>query len=424
MSEIIKERISELLFDSTSYAIPHLIKSQRVFNKIFWVFFLIISIIISFYYTYEAINEYYNYEIVTEIRNEYEQPAEFPTITICSLKTQYFDRYRNENWTELFKFAGFGYDYSISENKENFDKNFQWVNTSAIGRCLRFNSGFNTNLDPIPVKNSTVGGIFDSFSLGIKSPDGLAVWIHNKSSPPTIEPGDGDGNDPINISPGFQTNIIIEKKVDYKLEKPFNDCLLNVSTFVKNKTIVDYMINNGRLYSQIKCISLCFELKYIENNECNCSNTTLGNVWIDCWEDKENFDIDGCTFKSKNKFYNRNLKEYCSDYCPLECNSVSFVNTINTFKSLDSDVSGIDITIIRVYYHSLRFTIISQKPKMLWIELISNVGGTLGLFVGLSFVSLFETAEVILECIYLWFRPDQANNIRTRSKSTYYIRIK
>jgi hypothetical protein len=36
--------------------------------------------------------------------------------------------------------------------------------------------------------------------------------------------------------------------------------------------------------------------------------------------------------------------------------------------------------------------------------MISNVGGTLGLFVGLSVVSIFEVTEILIEVIFILFR--------------------
>ena len=389
----LKDSIINLLLTTTTYGIPNIFMRIRVFNKIYWLLFLIISLIASFYYTYAGIVEFYKYEIVTEIKQEYDQPSEFPTITICSLKLYHFD---DKNMSELITVAGFSYDFSLSEY---FDEHFELLNTT-VGTCLRFNSGRKTNFDLIPIKNSTFGGQFDSFSIAIDSPDGLAVWIHNKTSPPKIELGDGDGDDPISILPGFQTNLAIEKVVDHKLEEPYNDCIHNVSAFRKNKTLIDFMLGNGQTYSQIKCMNSCFDLKYIENNPCNCKSARLGKVWLNCWENEENATLNSCTFEAKKLFFTRNLKEYCSEYCPLECDSISFTISINTFKNLF--FSDPDITYLKVYFRSLRYTYISQTPKMLFFDMLSNVGGTLGLFVGLSFVSLFEALEIILELIFIF----------------------
>ncbi len=57
-------------------------------------------------------------------------------------------------------------------------------------------------------------------------------------------------------------------------------------------------------------------------------------------------------------------------------------------------------TEIYVYYRSLKYTSITQQAKMKWEQLISNLGGYLSLFVGLSFVSLFEITEIFVEIFF------------------------
>ena len=52
---------------------------------------------------------------------------------------------------------------------------------------------------------------------------------------------------------------------------------------------------------------------------------------------------------------------------------------------------------LRVYYQDLKYTLIKQQPKIELFGLISNVGGTLGLFLGFSFISLLELFEVLAE---------------------------
>jgi hypothetical protein len=45
--------------------------------------------------------------------------------------------------------------------------------------------------------------------------------------------------------------------------------------------------------------------------------------------------------------------------------------------------------------------LIQQQPKIELFDLISNVGGALGLFLGFSFISLLELFEVLAELIYI-----------------------
>jgi hypothetical protein len=49
-----------------------------------------------------------------------------------------------------------------------------------------------------------------------------------------------------------------------------------------------------------------------------------------------------------------------------------------------------------IYYDDLRYTSISQQPKMMFFDLISSIGGLFGLFLGASFLSFADLVEVIL----------------------------
>ena len=65
-----------------------------------------------------------------------------------------------------------------------------------------------------------------------------------------------------------------------------------------------------------------------------------------------------------------------------------------------------NITGIYVYYEDLRYTWINQQPKIQFIDLISNIGGSLGLFVGISFISFLELFEILIEIIFIYFKND------------------
>jgi hypothetical protein len=52
---------------------------------------------------------------------------------------------------------------------------------------------------------------------------------------------------------------------------------------------------------------------------------------------------------------------------------------------------------VYVYYEDLKYTLISQSPKTDTLSLISNIGGILGLLLGISFLSFIEILEIIIE---------------------------
>ena len=55
---------------------------------------------------------------------------------------------------------------------------------------------------------------------------------------------------------------------------------------------------------------------------------------------------------------------------------------------------------ISVYYGDLGYQQFDEMEKMSISDLISNIGGTLGLFLGMSFLSFMEIIDVLLQIIF------------------------
>ena len=82
----------------------------------------------------------------------------------------------------------------------------------------------------------------------------------------------------------------------------------------------------------------------------------------------------------------------------MECDSISyFVNENTMYYETSNEIH------ISSYYRSLKYIKIKQTPKMKEFDLISNIGGIFGLFIGISFVSLFELCELLMEILISLF---------------------
>ncbi len=62
-------------------------------------------------------------------------------------------------------------------------------------------------------------------------------------------------------------------------------------------------------------------------------------------------------------------------------------------------ISG--LRVIYVYFPYLQYTKITQKPKTTEVDLASSIGGSLGLFLGMSFLSFIQLFQIIYETILL-----------------------
>ena len=155
---------------------------------------------------------------------------------------------------------------------------------------------------------------------------------------------------------------------------------------------------------------------------CNCFYTVLPKIYPETSPCLNLTQID-CLFKSITEL---NIFS-CQLECPLECDSVTYnlqlsslaypsLEYYNLFKNdtlaaqYFSHNFGTDISSyvlfreyfysINIYYPSLKYTYISESPQTTVYDLLSSLGGSLGMFLGFSVFSLLEVFEILFELIW------------------------
>ena len=120
------------------------------------------------------------------------------------------------------------------------------------------------------------------------------------------------------------------------------------------------------------------------------------------------------------KFQNiKNNLDQCEALCPFECETITYKWIIShseypsyrQFKSLNYSNFGKlqnlfsknNVTFKEfkmasadffIYFNPMSITEITQSPSITFSDLISNIGGNLGLFIGISLLSFFELFEI------------------------------
>ena len=105
------------------------------------------------------------------------------------------------------------------------------------------------------------------------------------------------------------------------------------------------------------------------------------------------------------------MPEICKTYCPIECDIINYRNSLNFVGfppdsflqkiNISNDIKEKGVYLI-FYYPSLQYALIKQIPKTKIFDLVSNIGGTLGLFSGVSFLSFVEIIEIFLGILYFF----------------------
>jgi hypothetical protein len=159
--------------------------------------------------------------------------------------------------------------------------------------------------------------------------NGAVLFINNKSSTVNfIQTG-------IDLTPGYLTNIGINKMYFEKLPRPYNDCIEKSKKELSNSKFPEMVSDSFGIYNQEDCIEQCFQ-SYLFDNKVNCLNSSQIKNYFRNSDDKSYFtDCLNLTEKElivklKNNIYENEL---CSKECPTECNSI--MHTVSVISVSD-----------------------------------------------------------------------------------------
>jgi len=199
---------------------------------------------------------------------------------------------------------------------------------------------------------------------------------------------------------GTSNEFILDKTVETKLDYPFNNCWNLVN--LPDTRLVKQLSAANITYRQVNCFEICFE-NFVEKYAFE-------------------YDISEDEARLKDEVKNYDMEKNCNHECPLECETTqykvaelkySFLEyseyslpwipevekrlniTINSTKEFSKDLLQMTL-----FFDSLKYTQISQTPKTTLSGLVSNLGGSTGLFLELSFLSVCRAIEYFLGIIF------------------------
>lgn len=212
-------------------------------------------------------------------------------------------------------------------------------------------------------------------------------------------------------------NIVIIMKKDIKKTwvsqkpVPYSKCQVKDSV---NTVLSREMARINMPYSRSNCFILCLQKQIIE--EVGCYDMRYPRI----------FDAQPCANLSsyielsEMSFFNSR----CSELCPHECEMISFDATVSyfdfptylmyrtivlnkgnlesifrlfkdeeiTFETFAKSFAGVNI-----YFNEIKVTEMRESAAMTFVELISNIGGTIGLFIEFTLLGCVEFIELVIE---------------------------
>jgi hypothetical protein len=191
--------------------------------------------------------------------------------------------------------------------------------------------------------------------------------------------------------------------------------------------IYDRIKKNDFSYRRANCLDLCTQRFIISN--CSCFDPEKENLfqnYTPCLTQTEQ----DCMFTGRKSYYGSNLFKKCRDEeCPIECTSsdysigismsdypsreyVEFLKTdpnitrkyIEENETITFEKLRESLVCVKIYFKNFQYTKISESPVYTPIDLVSNIGGQLGLFIGISVLSTVEMIEILIEILFILFK--------------------
>lgn len=378
----------------TVHGIPRIVKTESNATKLAWSILVLTSVCFGLYNISSSISDFSQYDVITNVERVSPKNVTFPAITIC-LKGFY-------RLTEKLIFKQtpslFLRDFNFKNKKPGLQLEFFRI-PKSFGSCLRFNGFTSPNRTALETAE-TKADSFRFAALKDRQIDISSNESHEYAVHPEMQVYVADNylnsfmlSDPLSLDFKEDRRIsIVKAETQVKLGEPYNKCV----------------VPSDPTYRQMNCIEQCINMEI--RTEYNCSIPSYFRIdgLEECGGELEDYKSTAKNEESevyeKHMDYIEGLTDEfyapCESQCAEECQTSLFSTDVYSSK-IDS---GKYFLFSFSDFSSLQIT---QIPKMNAFSLISSVGGSLGLFIGISFLSFVEILEFLIELIFLLFSTYQ-----------------
>ncbi|XP_078580927.1 uncharacterized protein LOC144864593 [Branchiostoma floridae x Branchiostoma japonicum] len=281
---------------------------------------------------------------------------------------------------------------------------FKVTQNAKYGNCFTFNHG-----EDDKVRTTTkVGAEFGlKLTLSIESDEyvglfgqdpGAKVTIHSVGSTPFPE-----GN-ALNTKPGESTFVGLKRSSVKRQPHPYGDC----TSYQERDELY------GGRYTYETCQHSCLQAALLE--QCGCSdeliviNSTLCSVL--------NKTQECCRQEVRKRHEDGNLPCNCRQSCEEDSYALWLSSSLWPSKRyvwyvlenihtrsrarnlpLNEDKLRENLARVHVYFRDLNYELINENPTYTEETLLSGLGGLLGLYVGLSVITVFEFINLVVDVV-------------------------
>ncbi|KAF2354278.1 Ets domain [Trinorchestia longiramus] len=325
-------------------------------------------------------------------------------------------------------------------------KQFHAHTTNSMGVCYTFNSPHlndskrsNMTVDErrtnfVPRKSFQTGpqgglsltlNLYASKYLSLLSPkSGVRVVLHQPWEAPF------PANQGFDVAPGMSHSIAVKRKVMQRIGPPHGNC--------KNSNDKEFD------YTEILCKQLCFEREVRRKCQCfyneghaydalNREEEFAGKTFnmCDAFAPVHGACLAAVSYISTTDVMNCNCHPPCTEvkYSALASSTAvnkEFLTTVQNVKRIPMgvDLCGEENSTVRlhIYMESNSYEEVKESPAYTWTTLISNMGGNMGLFIGMSLVSGFELLDYLFDVLLILVVPSCYECLQGRSAAVEMVK--
>ena len=453
--QIILKRISDLVETSSIHGLPNIVRTRRILIKIIWSLAFLASFSYAIISIINVVDDYLSYSVVVKMELVQDYNQEFPQVTVCnnnpvdfsngeavrtierfmnnitSTTDNYFS-FKNQTISssdsacdpslrQLLQRSFYQFNFTLDkmlikclyDEKPCTRDDFYPIRSGLFGVCYSFNSGKYYNGSKAPIKMLKRNGLLNGLRLQlfVGAREYLPCWlnenaavlvIHNRTTNPLFI------EESIKAPVGMETNIVVKNLKINKLPFPYSGCIKDLyseSSFSSNS--YKNTVKTYGLYTQKWCILNCgLDLTLKENaRKCSSNNqrclndlSNLANFYASCLKE--------CPIECETNYFNvhEHFAKYPSFSYAEHLLSRDDVKTKFPYSSPTMSQLSDSVLSVNVYYDSPLYQKITETPETNSLTLISNIGGNLGLFIGISLLSFVEIIEIVLEMAFMIFR--------------------
>lgn len=366
--------------------------------KALWTLLVLFFVSLGLYTIHQSAGDFYNYDVITNVEKTKPSSVTFPAISLCIgysfSKSAYFTAnksliYRESEYNRTLGLrdsivVGFTPDSSVQYFFET--SQLEFFNLPRRDQnCFRFNGATHHENSGLFAANGTFNALFVEIYKEHRvdiSDEVYFVYHYMDFVHVDVYVEDNHLNSlDQSISQRLPLNNLYEFKIsvptiETKLGEPYNACRESPS---------------DEPYRQMNCIEACVYDRIRHKYNCTFDSLFRSEGVREC------LDPSDTEYRRTAGSMSQEFSSECeTQECPVSCYSVQF--------SLDYTQKPSEYPTTLVFRLTDQTSLnITQIPKLNAWSFISNVGGSLGLFMGISFLNFVEIFEFLIDLVLIAF---------------------